>query len=213
MLALFGFEALGEIQYKPQASPIRHELSFGSFFHAYPFPAYQPKKEGGGKRALSFFSDLALRYSLYFPETERLLPKAYRNIFIFGAAAGAEGISHTGSCKNVRRSLMYYLGLKGRFFYAGHVSPFFEYGLAKASCFRAEEDGLSSKQSSLKIKKYISLGLNLSGKIFSRRSVYSLDQDHGLNDISLSFRCSRFPEAENSGKKLSFCQTGLSLLF
>ncbi len=195
----------GAIQYKSKASPIRYDLAAGSFVTAFPF-SYKPKSG----EAVSFFNP-SFGASLYFPETDRFLPESLQEKFVFGAAAGAQGGRFANICERPARAAIYRLGFKGRFFYSRLISPSVEYGLAKAACGLPWES-----PSSLKLKSYVSFGLNLSWKVFSPSEVYGLDQAYGLNDISFSGQCLYFPKSgwqSGGGRPLSFCEAGLAFLF
>ena len=83
MLILFSlcfssFLSWGQIQYTPLSSTERHELSSG----------FSIPKKTGQKYFLLKTLPIFLKYGLYFPEIEAVLPEPYQKTFIPGLQMG-----------------------------------------------------------------------------------------------------------------------------
>ena len=194
ILLFFSSNVFGEIQYRPISSPEHHEFSLGGSFSI----------KGGKKFTITrYFLD----YSLYIPETDLLLPEKFRNIFHFGLGVGAL-LFKKPELYSMKQPFIYHLGIKWKIPYFENFIPFVEYGWGHQSNFQLQ-------LSSLKIKRYLSFGLNLSFKIFDRLAVYSLDKNYGLNDIGIRTQCSQFFKNQKipEGNFFFICQMGLSFSF
>ena len=205
LLLSFSFPSQGNIQYKPISSPERHEFT-GGFAFKTPLPNFASRH-----RALS------LNYSLYFPEVTALLPEPWNHIGAPGLNLGATlfKVGYKLCTQEKEQPLFTHLGLKAKISYFETIIPFAEYGMGWMSCIQnltlnKEAEVFKHSQGPLKVKTYFALGLNLSFKILDKKSMYSLDQDYGLNDIALQGQCRWYQGAE---KTLTLCELGLSVLF
>ena len=89
------------------------------------------------------------------------------------------------------------------------VQPFVGISLMKVFC---QKSFGSFKESSKKTEYIFPFGLSVSLKAIDSRSVYSLDEDYGLNDLSLLVRCFR-AKIKNKSKSRFICEAGLEALF
>ena len=205
ILSLLCFPSWGLIQYKPISSPERHEITVGWSFKK-PIPNFASQHRA-----------FLLNYSLYFPEITALLPKPWNDIGAPGLSLGARLFKKGHSlCNNEKdQPLFTHLGFKTKISYLETVIPFAEYGMGWMSCVQnltLDRSAETFKRSSgpIKIKSYLALGLNLSLKILNKKTIYSLDQDYGLNDIGVQAQCRWYRGAR---KTLTLCEVGLSVLF
>lgn len=208
-LYLFSTLSWGQMQYAPLASVERHELSSGFSVSI---------KNWQENPSSKIFPVFFLKYTLYFPEISSYVPKPYQKIFIPGFTAGAnlfrsqkQGKNY-GICKTDEGIYpsTYYLGLKGKMAYFEFLQPFAEFGLARSSCY--SKNFSKFFKAKRKLSHYFSYGFFLSLKILDRMSIYTLDQDHGINDVGVKTECLYHPKTEKN-KSLSFCQFGLQLSF
>ena len=220
------FPSWGIIQHRPIGSPERHEIA-GGWTLGDPFVdddkvILTPNQKNGnpspnpvaGKRA--YF----LNYSLYFPEVTALLPKPWNKIGAPGLSLGARLFQKGGELciEQEQQSLFTHLGLKARFSYFEKVIPFVEYGLGWLGCVQNlkldKDKPFKYTPTSTTMKTYAAIGLNLSFKILDRKSIYSLDQDYGFNDMGIHGQCRWYHGTMNEKKTSVFmCEAGLSLLF
>ena len=229
ILCLFCFPSWGTIQYRPIGSPERHEI-VGGWTLEDPFRNFadddkiilSPAQENGNSLNSLAASKRAyfLNYSLYFPEATTLFPKPWDKIGAPGLSLGARLFQKGGELCAEKESypLFTHLGLKARFPYFEEVIPFVEYGMGWLGCVHnlKLEKNKSFKYSPTltKIKTYIAVGLNLSFKILDRKSIYSLDQDYGFNDMGIQGQCRWYHGTMDEKKNSIFmCEAGLSLLF
>lgn len=222
------FPSWGVIQYRPIGSPERHEIAggwtFGDPFHNFTdddkvslLPA---QKDGSSSPSLANKRAYFLNYSLYFPEVTALLPKPWNKVGSSGFSTGARLFQKgEGFCTEKGQSPLFtHLGLKAKFSYFEEITPFLEYGLGWLGCaqnLKLDKDKpFKYTPTSTKIKTYIAIGLNLSFKILDRKSIYSLDQDYGFNDMGIQGQCRWYHGTMNEKKNSLFmCEAGLSLLF
>ena len=227
LLSLIFFTPLfsvGELQYRVEGSQERHEIAGGLF--NYPVTKnYVPKSTSGAY----------LDYSFYFPEIHDLLDNQFKTygqlgftgkVYAFSNANGeiqdveAEGLCVSGS----DYPAVFLFGTKARISYLEYFNPSIEYGWTFIHC-GSKLDVKNLKSFNLKsidssLNRYISIGLDVSLKLFDRASVYALDEDYGINDIGFNFKCTLLSgnvEAEEKDAKVQnkpwICQVGLSLLF
>ena len=195
-LGFFASFSWGQAQYQPVSSLERHEL-------AIDFPFSLKSWKG--------FS--ALKYTVYFPEIFALAPSPYNQIFTPGLQAG---ILHTlgpnqtgknyGHCGAKKTLPPYHIGFKGKISYFELLRPFFELGFTQSLCY-------APKTSKIKLSHYVSFGLFLSLKTLDSSSIYSLDQDYGINDLGLKTECLRYYSEQNKEKSFPFCQFGFQISF
>ena len=233
---LLPFISFGDLQYRPAGSSERHEFSSGYF--SYPFEVENLTED--------LKSGYFLDYSLYFPEIHKIFQNKYKHFGQLGFTTGVHIFDSEGmepqiksACfvkNNQHQPLLFRFGVKAKFSYLENLIPNFEYGWASLACSsELSLETLSSTQfkpidSSL-FNQYVSLGLDISFKIFDRRSIYSLDEDYGINDMGLSFKCALFfpddkdeedvPEHITTAPTATLkktdsrwiCQAGLNILF
>ena len=198
VFCLLPFLCWGETQYKPISSVERHELSIG-------FSGF-PDTSKGLLRQYPF-----LKYGIYFPEVTSFLPSDYQKTLIFGLQSGInvfQGQQKDDLCsfKEVQKRQYagaLHLGLKAMSKYFDFVQPFGEAGLAHSFCYSFSSLQASEKQ----LSYYYSLGLFLSFKFLDKSSIYSLDQDYGINDFGLRIEFLSYLKAFN------IVQIGLQLSF
>ena len=234
-LFLFPCISFGDLQYRPTGSVERHDLSVGFFM--YPFKVENLIDSNSG-----YFLD----YSLYFPEIHKLFRNKYKHFGQLGLTAGVYVFDSTdtnskikNTClEDIHQPLLFQFGMKARVSYLENFSPVFEFGWASLACSselsleNIKSIQFKSTDSSL-FNKYVSLGLDISFKVFDRRSVYNLDEDYGINDMGLNLKCTLFLTNEENSSQDSvtptsltsptgllreseshwLCQTGLSILF
>ena len=198
--------SLGLIQYRPIHSPEKHELSLGIIV------------KHSKNTALSYDSHF-FNYGRYFSEINSLLPKPWNNIFLLGLSLGAKILknsSYQNSCSSESHPFFYHAGGKFKLSYFEILRPFVEYGWVQAACVKNLTLDSSLKdfeysKGTLQLKQYFALGLDLSFKFLDKKSIYSLDQDYGLNDIGMRGQCFKYLQKD----KTSFlsCEIGLNFLF
>ena len=193
-LLVFCFPSRGVIQYRPVSSLERHEIA------------------GGGGANKTLFLD----YSLYFPEITAILSEPWKRIGVVGLSAGGTLLPkdnrHCGAGAGGKKTPLFaHVGFKVRVSYFEKILPFMEYGLSRAGCVMFDQNKDPKYFPALrKTQTYFSLGLNLSFKIIDRKSIYSLDQDYGLNDMGIRAQCRWY---YGTKEPVFICSAGLSLLF
>lgn len=207
-LCFFSQGAWSDNQYRPLSSVERHELSAG-------FSISLKNWEEKMSEALPVFS---LKYSLYFPEVNFLLPEAYHNLLVPGLQLGWDFIQSQSAKRDYglctleadTHSSALHFGLKGKNSYFEFVQAFVSGGWAQTFCYSKE---LSKKPVQKKLSHYFSYGLFLSLKILDRFAIYALDQDYGINDMGLKAECLHYYQKEEEEKPLHLCQLAFQLSF
>lgn len=210
LLCLFPQILLAQIQYQPLASSERSGLSLG----VSPFL----KKEE--KKLLSRFPVWFFTYNLYLPEVSRLLPEASKDRLTPGIELGASFFDTEDSLQNYNlcspektglRSMAYHLGLMGKANYLNILQAFVGGGWARSLCYFSGFKQTDSPQKEL--SHYLSYGLFLSFQIFDRSSIYSMDQEYGINNVGLKGECRSYYFKEKGSESFQVCQLGLQVSF
>lgn len=198
------------IQYKPLSSNERHELSFG----------FSVSKDNWRDNLLlknlpsGFFI-----YTAYLSEIpSAFIGKPYSDIFIPGFQVGTNVFRKKNpdvdyglcSADKASHSFAYHFGLKGKSAYFESLQPFVGWGLARSFCLQKLSKISKSK---MQLGQYVSYGLNLSLKILDKDSIYTLDQEYGINDIGLNLGCIHYYPKKTENKSFQICQVGLLLSF
>ncbi len=201
----------GQIQYKPQPSTERHELMTGfSIFTG----SFEWKKD-----FFSNFPAFFIKYNLYFPEIESVLPSGYEKVFVPGLQIGSHFFKwlkgSEGENYNLCRTaypIAYHLGLTAKMAYLEDIQAFVGGGLARSICRSQAEPRVSNDKRDL--NHYLSYGFFLSFKLLDRSGVYSLDQDYGINDMGLRAECLHYDLMKKSRAfKYPLCDLGLQISF
>ena len=195
--------AFGETQYKPSTSPLNHSVSFGL--------AFEPVFSGKGQQLSSRKGGGFLNY-YYFPPWDKWLTEQYRGYVLLGLGGGIKQFFYTpGLCPEGSNNslLMAQGGVQLRGIYWEFFQPFAEMGLGQSYCHKTLKN---ISPISKKLRSYFSLGFALSLKVLDQASIYSLDEDYGLNDLSLVSQCLRINNP-NKSKGIFICQIGLEALF
>lgn len=200
----------GQMQHKPLSSVERHEVSSGVSISI---------KNWQENPLSNIFPVFFLKYVFYFPEVSDYFPKSYERIFIPGLVAGANLFRSQSKGKNYKICKMnegiypstYYLGLKGKSAYLEFLQPFAEVGLARSSCYSKNFSKFAKAKK--KLNHYFAYGVFLSLKILDRTSIYSLDQDYGINDVGIKAECLHYYPKNEEDKSFNFCQFGLQISF
>ena len=208
-LGFFPFLLWGQIQHKPLSSPERHELSAGLSI------SKKSWTENLLRKSPAFF----LEYALYFPEILNSIPEPYNKLFRPGLSAGVNFFKSKNEekyrfCETTSKkpnSSAYHLGLKGKIPYFEFFQPFAEWGLARSFCHSEKFSHLFKAKK--KLKSYFSYGFILSLKILDKISIYTLDQDYGINDIGIKTECKHYQPKDKADKSFSLCQFGLQISF
>ena len=196
----------GETQYKPTASSLNHNVSFGMSFEPDSGKIENPfSGKGGG--FLNYY---------YFPPWDKWLEEKYLGYVLLGFGGGIEQFFHSpGLCSKGLRNkpLIARGGLHLRGVFWEYFQPFIGGGVSQMFCHDSLKNiGLGSKK--IKLSPYMSLGLAISLKVLDRASIYNLDEDYGLNDLSFVSQCLQVEIPNKSKSKGIFiCQLGLEVLF
>lgn len=160
-----------------------------------------------GKNPFSI-KGLFLTYNYYF--TNLWLPEKYKGYLLGGLELKAGLDRRDSGCAGYQsRSLPLQAGVKLRLVYWEKVQPFVGVGWMKAFC---QKDFKIFKSSSAKPQYIFPFGVSMSLKILDSAAVYSLDEDYGLNDLSLLAQCFRIKTQKESKARL-VCEVGLEALF
>ena len=209
LTAVILFPAQGAVQYRPIGSPERHEITLGRSFEN-PFSSR--------KTRLSKQPGYFLSYDLYLPEINSLLlPEKWRRIGYMGFTVSGSLYQNKKTdslCGGKKLIWPARAGIKIKMSHFEMAAPFVEYGLSRVGCVgkksKFNEILKSVKNNPLKLKTYFSIGLNMSFKILDRKSIYTLDQDYGLNDMGIRGQCQWHRGSKSS---VFVCTAGFSLLF
>ena len=211
LLCLYFFPLISwsQTQYAPLASIERHELS----------ASFSISKKAWQTSRLRKLPVFALKYALFLPEISNFSPEPYNKFFTPGFSAGLNLFrkqSHTNYelCESTNQnhfSAAYHFGLKGKIPYFEFLQPFAELGLARSFCYSRYFSNFFKAKKTL--QHYFSYGFSLSLKILDKISIYTLDQDHGINDIGIKTECIHYYPKNKENKPFSFCQFGLQVSF
>ena len=208
-LCFFPLLSWAQIQHKPLSSIERHELSAGLSISKKSWQEYRL-----GKPPVLF-----LKYALYFPGISNFSPEPYNKLFRPGLSAGVnffrskeeEKYKFCEATGKKKHSSAYHLGFKGKIPYFEFFQPFVEGGLARSFCHSKKFSHFFKAKK--KLKSYFSYGFSLSLKILDKISIYTLDQDYGINDIGIKTECKHYHPKNKDDKSFSFCQFGLQISF
>ena len=197
---IFNF-ASGTIKHKPIASPLNHSVSTGMAFEPY----FTDREKLFGSNQGVF-----LNYTYYFSSWDNLLPKNYRGYLNWGLEGGTKLFRNTPVlCKQKAVPLLIWGGAQARIRYWETFQPFMGFGFNHVFCHKNLK---TIHSSSVKLDPSFSFGFSLSLKFLEPSAIYSLDEDYGLNDLTLFTRC--FQLKKSSELKGRFvCQVGLEALF
>ena len=212
VLSVFSLSLFADRQYRPVASLERHQLSFGVF--TYPFKLNQ---------LVNSHPSYFLEHQVYLPEIHKLLKYKYKDYGQVSLVGGVHLLnlknnSFTDMCphKNRKQPLFVHAGLQLRRTFFEVLSSAFGYGwqvpLCSSELSWTRIQSLRLQSSPAQFRQYVSVGLDLSLKIFDKASLYNLDGDYGLNDIESQIKCSLLFK-NKSLESAWLCQMGLSLFF